>query len=324
MARTSEYDAAPMKSSESESPAQSGGPTRSRSPLLKRARALGVRARRLGFLNRPVTALVRSLSRGRPPAWAVKHLPRVGLVESALPNGRLLRLSSRGDDWVSNQVFWHGWAGDEPETTRVFFSLAERSEFTIDVGAHVGLYALLAAHATPAGRVLALEPVPATLQRLRRNVALNGLENVECLGVAASDASGEATMQVPKDSLIPCSAGLSSEAFRSWADAYSAIIVKTETLDRLVEARGFRRVDLLKMDTEGTEASILRGARRVLQEHRPSIICEVLEGAHSAAALEALLVPLGYRFELLTPDGLLPRERIEPHPVYWNFLCTAR
>jgi FkbM family methyltransferase len=254
----------------------------------------------------------------------VKHLPRVGLVESALPNGRLLRLSSRGDDWVSNQVFWRGWAGYEPETIGAFFSLAERSECTIDVGAHVGLYALLAAHAAPAGRVLAIEPVPATLQRLRRNVALNGLQNVECLGVAASDAAGEATMHIPRNSLIPCSAGISAESFRSWADKYSAIVVKTETLDRLVEARSFHRVDLLKIDTEGTEACILRGSRRVLQEHRPTIICEVLEGAYSPGALETLLVPLGYRFELLTPDGPLLRARIEPHPVYWNFLCTAR
>jgi hypothetical protein len=61
---------------------------------------------------------------GRDFEVAIKHLPRTGPVRSRLPNGEVLRLWSRGDDWISNQVFWRGWSGYEPETTPLFFELA--------------------------------------------------------------------------------------------------------------------------------------------------------------------------------------------------------
>jgi hypothetical protein len=44
-----------------------------------------------------------------PPEFFIKHLHRIDLVEAKLPNGRILKLKSKGDDWVSNQVFWRGW-----------------------------------------------------------------------------------------------------------------------------------------------------------------------------------------------------------------------
>src|SRR5580693_402829 len=111
----------------------------------------------------------------------IKHLHRVGPVGCKLPNKRKLRFWSRGDDWVSNQVYWRGWRGYEPETTPLFFRLATGANVTIDVGAHVGFYALLAAHANPAGHVVAFEPMPAIHARLARNVRMNGLANVTCV-----------------------------------------------------------------------------------------------------------------------------------------------
>lgn len=87
-------------------------------------------------------------------------------------------------------MFWLGWQVYEPETAPIFFQLASRARVTLDVGAYVGFYSLLAAHANPAGRVLAFEPLPANLQRLRDNVARNRLANVECIGAAVSDSEG--------------------------------------------------------------------------------------------------------------------------------------
>ena len=90
---------------------------------------------------------------GARSEFVVKHLHKVGTVRARLPNGRALRLWSRGDDWVSNQVYWRGWDGYEPETVPLFWRLAERSAVTLDVGAYVGYFALLAGHANPSGRV---------------------------------------------------------------------------------------------------------------------------------------------------------------------------
>src|SRR4051794_24818086 len=112
--------------------------------------------------NAPATIATRSLSRltGHEFESAIKHLPRTGPVRSRLPNGEVLRLWSRGDDWISNQVFWRGWSGYEPETAPLFFRLAQDADVVLDVGAYVGFFAVLAGLANRRSRVLAFEPMP--------------------------------------------------------------------------------------------------------------------------------------------------------------------
>jgi len=250
----------------------------------------------------------------------IKHVHRVGPVVCRLPNGRRLRFWSRGDDWVSNQVYWRGWRGYEPETAPLFFRLATRAQVTIDVGAHVGFYALLAAHANPAGRVLAFEPMPAIHARLARNVRMNGLVNVTCVKSAVGATEGIADFyHVP--SAIPCSSSLSFEFMASACDVKRQS-VSVVALDRFAQREGLGRVDLVKIDTESTEPQVLRGMVQLLGRDRPTLVCEVLRGRGSERSLEEILGPLGYRYYLLTPDGPSPRERIHGHPQWLNYLFT--
>lgn len=254
--------------------------------------------------------------------FLIKHLPRTGSVRRRLPNGRTLRLWSRGDDWVSNQVYWRGWDGYEPETPPLFFRLAAQARVTLDIGAHVGYYALLAGHANPAGRVYAFEPFPETYARLQHNVALNRLANVICLASAVGELDGMADFFHP-GALIPCSASLSFDIYRAWADSMTKMTVPVITLDRFVGEHQIDRVDLVKMDVESAEPQVLRGATQVLQRDHPTIICEVLKGCGSEQALEEVLRPFGYRFYLVTPSGPALRERIEGHEVWLNYLFTT-
>src|SRR5215472_7343841 len=173
---------------------------------------------------------------GIRPEFIVNHLHRAGTVRRRLPNGQTLSLWSRGDDWISNQIYWRGWDGYEPETAPVFFKLATSAEVTVDVGAYVGYYTLIAAHANPRGRVIAFEPMPAIHQRLIRNVKLNGLENVECLACAAGDVEGEASFFHVGVGL-PTSSSLSFEFMRGTGDLVSSSI-QVITLDRFVAERG--------------------------------------------------------------------------------------
>src|SRR5712691_1902353 len=139
--------------------------------------------------NFVTTSLVRGLccSVGRTPEVIIRHLHRVGPVDALLPNGRRLRLWSRADYWVSNQVFWRGWSGYEPETAPLFFEMAQRARLIVDVGAYVGYYSLLGAHANPEGLVLAFEPLPSNFFRLRSNVDRNRLANVRCVPAALGE-----------------------------------------------------------------------------------------------------------------------------------------
>jgi FkbM family methyltransferase len=237
-------------------------------------------------------------------------LTRVGTVRSRLPNGRALTLWSRGDDGVTNAVYWGGWAAYEPETTPLFFRLAARAAVTLDIGANVGYHALLAALANPAGRVYAFEPVPVAAERLRLHRELNRADNVEWVGSAVGAADGTADFYVGEGG-IPVGASLSAEfverirreAAVRWRDEVERISVPLTTIDRFVRERGLDRVDLVKIDAESAEPQVLQGMGETLRRWRPAIICEVLAGGATAGAIEALLGPLGYNFYHLRPSG---------------------
>ncbi len=268
------------------------------------------------------TCLVKWGMSGRvePMPIVVKHLHRVGLVSSRLPNGRLLKLASRADDWVSNQVYWRGWQGYERETVPLFFRLASRARITLDVGAYVGFYSLVAAHANTNGRVYAFEPLANARERLCRNLDLNQLSNVHVVDSAVG-ALDEAAKFYCTATPLPCSSSLSYEFMRSAEDVYS-LPVAVVTLDRFVRENALRGVDLVKIDTESTEPQELQGMIETITHDQPFIFCEVLKGRGSEAALEQILSPLGYNFYLLTQDGPELRDHIEGHPDWLNYLFT--
>jgi FkbM family methyltransferase len=250
--------------------------------------------------------------------FIIKHLHRFGSVRSTLPNGRILQLWSKGDDWVSNQVFWRSWRGYEPETIPLFYQCATRARVTLDVGAYVGFYSLLAAHANPAGKVFAFEPLPSIHERLQQNVARNGLMNVECLETAVGERDGTADF-FHMDLTLPTSSSMSEEFMRT-ASGVRRSAIPVITLDRFIRERNLTGVDLVKIDTESTEPQVLRGMLETLRRDRPTLFCEVLKGRGSERALEEVLAPLGYRYYLLTPEGPMPQERIEGHPTWLNYL----
>jgi FkbM family methyltransferase len=210
----------------------------------------------------------------------------------------VLRLRSHGDDWVSNQVFWRGWTGYEPEITPLFFRLAARARATLDVGAHVGFYSLLAAHANPAGRVYAFEPMPATYGRLLKNVTLNELDNVVAVEAAVGAEAGSAEFYHGSTE-IPCSCGLAPDIFEA-GSVVNSFSVKVVSLDEVAEREGLS-VDLVKVDTETTEMDVLHGMARTLGRDRPDVFCEVWAGP--GPEMREFLSALGYRCYALRPEG---------------------
>lgn len=241
--------------------------------------------------------------------FMIKHLPRSGNVSSRLPNGQWLRLRSLGDDWISNQVFWREWSGYEPEITPLFYRLATRSRVTLDVGAHVGFYALLAAHANPQSDVYAFEPMPETYARLKRNVELNGLKNIHCINSAIGEREGEADIFFDGDI---CSGATLSTEIKRLIPNLNRSAVPVITLDGFIRERALEHVDLVKIDTETTEEQVLRGMIESLERFHPDIVCEVWGGpgledwGGPKRILDNILTPMGYRPYVFTPDGPVP------------------
>lgn len=277
--------------------------------------------------NRTATGAVRSICRlvGWTPEMLPRHLHRVGDVFETLPNGEGLHLRSKGDDWVTNLVFWKGWKAYEPGTIDLFYRLAGRATVVLDVGAYVGFFSIVAGLANRRARVYAFEPMEAIHRRLVENVSLNRLDNVECLNAAVSDSCGHARFFFSQAALregLPTSSSL-SESFMEGAPELAGVDVPLLTIDSFSDERRIPRIDLVKIDTETTEPNVLRGMRRVIARDRPTFVCEVLRDRVDVAAIDAELRPLGYQYFLLKPDGPERRQKIEGHPEFLNFLFTA-
>jgi FkbM family methyltransferase len=274
-------------------------------------------------VNWVATASARALLEGigLQSELVIKHLHKLGTVRRKLPNGRELLLWSQGDDWVANQVYWRGWNGYEPETAPLFFWLAAKAQVTFDVGAYVGFFSLIAAHANANNKVYAFEPLASVHQRLQRNVALNRLTNIQCIAGAVGETEGEADFW-HIDAETPTSSSLSHE-FMAGGENLISTKVKVLMLDRFVQDHQLHRVDLMKLDTESTEYQVLRGMTNTLERDHPAIICEVLPGRGGEAPLEEILKRFGYRFYHLTPGGPVHCDHVTGHSEWLNYLFTT-
>jgi len=173
----------------------------------------------------------------------------------------------------------------EPEQTRLAVELVRPGATVFDVGAHIGYYTLLFSRLVgPEGRVVAFEPSPRNLPVLRWHVARNGCANVQVEAVAVSDETGAARF----------AAGTGSGTGRLAESG--TVEVRTIRLDDYVDAGG-PMPDVLKIDVEGAELAVLRGAVGVLRDARPAILLST-HGADVHRACIGLLREHGYE---LTP-----------------------
>lgn len=168
----------------------------------------------------------------------------------------------------------------------------------VDVGANEGLYTVFAASRVGrSGRVLAVEPSSRERTVLERNIERNGLENVTVVPHALAAEAGIANLQVaPK--LHGGHNTLGGFAHEGIA-AIGAEQVAVETFDALAQRLSIERVDVMKIDVEGAEVKVLRGARRMLTSWRPTLLIEANEAAlrgqgTSTTDLIALLRSFGY------------------------------
>ena len=165
----------------------------------------------------------------------------------------------------------------EPVTTDLLRELVRPGDVAIDVGAHIGYHALLLARAVgPSGRVIAFEPEPANHALLVRNIELNGYDNVEVVPKAVADRSGLTSLYLSQSNL-------GDHRLYDTSETRQAIEVPITTLDDEIADR-YGRVDFVKVDTQGTEAAVLAGMKRLLNvEPKPKLLLELWpEGLRAA------------------------------------------
>jgi FkbM family methyltransferase len=205
----------------------------------------------------------------------------------------------------------------EPELLYLDKVLSPGKTF-VDVGANFGIYTLIAsALVGNAGRVIAFEPSVQSFPVLQRNITLNGLTNITAFRVALCDKRGAACLYHADD---PVSHSLGKDP--SWTNEGEE--VTTEILDHLIEQGEIQRVDVIKLDVEGAEELVLRGARKVLSLMRPVVIFEVHPAASARLGLSSygasnLLKELGYELTVVDEKAWGCAEKSAP--AYFNVIA---
>jgi len=154
---------------------------------------------------------------------------------------------------------------------------ARAGESVIDVGANVGVFAIV--QARRGARVVCFEPHPGAFANLLQNLKLNGVaRQVTAVNAAVSTSDGMA-------SLVTASGSVSSHLGSAGAEEY--VSVNTVRLDSELRRLGIERPDLLKVDVEGAELDVLAGADQTLRHVRAAIL-EVHIGVDSTAVMSAM------------------------------------
>ena len=205
----------------------------------------------------------------------------------------------------------------EPELTRVFRRFIKPGDTVFDVGANLGLHTLTFSRL--AREVVAFEPNPAVVGNLRETIAQ--IPNATLLECCLSDAEGATEFFVPEwDHMLGSIANWTGQPTRT-------LMVRCHTLDSLVADGSVRRPDVLKVDVEGAELLVFRGADRLLRDPGAAryIVFEELNeasrrlGIADGAAADYLRAG-GYALYLITRDSLVPLP--EHRPTASNILAA--
>jgi FkbM family methyltransferase len=212
-----------------------------------------------------------------------------------------LRLRRNRSFWLRDPIFSEGVPlGYLREITRP-------GDVYYDVGANLGLYARVLSDLFQAGTVLAFEPMSDNVKLLRQNIALaKDPSKIRLMEIALSDRDGEELLQV--DDMMTSSATLDRVTGGRPAigrEQYG-LSARTETvrvarLDTLIEREKLPPPNVMKIDIEGAELMMLRGATHTLARHRPLLLIE-MHGLDITRSVLELLEQAGYHVWAELPD----------------------
>lgn len=234
----------------------------------------------------------------------------LGLIKSAI-NASMRRL---GYSVIRTE-------NDFRRTSKIFESASLSG--IIDVGSHVGNTVKNFRAAYPDALILAIEPVPDSFRLLAARFAEDDL--VECVNAAASDFNGRAEIHVPKKQHSTASLKRPAEGGAFDFGAWDVAEIQTERLDDIYERSSIGDALLLKIDVQGHEMGVLKGAPVVLSRTR-FIVCEVslsslYEAQSSAGEILTFLESSGFRLHGIL-DQYTPRNSTEPLYIDMVFISN--
>lgn len=198
------------------------------------------------------------------------------LEDFALPGSRHLRFVNT-DSVIAQRLFWFGEDGWEPSLLPWWRAACRRATGICEIGANIGYFTVQGGGEAPDTRYVAVEPHPLTAETLRRNVALNGLANVEVWEAAAVDdaADSSVVLNVPSADHYAVPAGALIREGSERQIPTGGVAYEVRAIEAIKMVTG---TDLWKLDIEGLEYRILSSLEEKIRVSEPTIFIEVLDG----------------------------------------------
>jgi FkbM family methyltransferase len=241
-------------------------------------------------------------------------LSKCSSIFSFLQKKRYNLVSGLADIYISNNTekigaTWsEGQVHDKLVIEKFYFLLKQKEGafHVLDIGAQTGSFTLLAKF-FPQSKWYAFEPIKEAADELNVNLRLNKIKNVTVHQVGVSDISGEKYLKLPKDVHWGL-ATLGENGIRF--KLYDERVVTVLSLDEFIGVNNIKKIDFIKIDTEGWELNVLKGGKNMIHKDRPLILMELneqnLEQCRiSSQDIYQFLEEIGYEWEFVGREDLL-------------------
>ena len=235
------------------------------------------------------------------------------------------KMYSKYDDGIVDALYFNNTGYSEIKEVRLFKELAKQSRVILDIGANTGLYSIISRKINPDAKIYAFEPYIINLNRLKKNLLLNKIQDVVIVEKALGNAEREIEFAVPsKDQIcdvLSADLEFSNTFYRKWVD-YKAVKVPQTTLDTFLSRENISRLDLIKIDVENYETFVLQGALKLLARFSPIILVEIFVDQDKINFYEKHLMPLGYNCYSILKEGIIRTSSLIENSDCRNFILT--
>jgi FkbM family methyltransferase len=262
-------------------------------------------------------SVVQQLSTSLPLRKIYTLANRVPIIGSALKNFSRTAIPSDALVWASirsgpGKGLWihlnpryemeYLEGGYEAPVERILLSHLRPGTVFYDVGAHIGVFSLIAARNLRAhGSVFVFEPDPSNVRRIKEHASRNQLDSIQIIPKAVCSTVGRLRFQRASFQSSMNRGVLVEDAA---AAEESTIEVESITLDAV--AREHALPSLIKIDVEGSEAAVLHGSEEIFRSAKPLLVCEIHHEQASSDVTRWLLAR-GYKFQWLESSTEFPR-----------------
>ncbi|MEI8572078.1 FkbM family methyltransferase [Methylomonas sp. LW13] len=214
-------------------------------------------------------------------------------------SGKCIEMFWRKDSFIESELYKYGLYGRwERQSLKIWAALSKRAHLILDVGANTGVFSLISQSNNSSAKIIAVEPIQINYELLELNIKKNNFP-VSVERIALSNYDGNASMFMLKDRLNYMTS-INDNRYKLHPEVAGdtkiiEVVVDVKPYEYLQNKYSLKNVDLIKIDVEGHEFSVLESMYPELKVSLPSIVVEIISD-DSANKINKLLEGLSYRY----------------------------